>query len=809
MAAMGENYTFAYGKIFMMEYIELTINALSLYTQSMQRSPTRLRDTLAIIFLTIIVFTSSVRLISTDWTPDLEVARNVSLLGLLLGLALGISRLKKIGVILFTLSFSVLVVPWQILSITDKEPLLITRITKGSSRLLYGFNQLAERQPVDDHIFFIMLMVMIFWFTGLYASYIFVRYQNIIATLFPSTLIILIIQYYDQTSETSFWSIGIYFLFVLILLGRLNFLNDKKRWKKENVFTDPGIGFDISIITLSAIAIIVLFAWSIPSSRAEWAAIASWWQNSTGSLTDTQKQLGNALASIDEKTVEDSGDLYKSRLLLGERPYQNNQTLFTARVLDGRLAQRYYWKLRVYDTYKDGYWSHSQDTLTRFIPSMVDIRPPNTDTSFFQEFVFTNKIPSQSVLLTVQQPINISSNTQAVYTPLPDGTMDISRLLAQSSLNSNESYTIKSALAEPTIANMRQAGTEYPDWVVERYLQLPKDFPESIRELVAELSLNQETPYDIAFAITSYLRAEIFYDEEIPSPPRDQDPIEWFLFTWKRGFCNYSASANVVMLRAVGIPARLAVGFAQGDRDEQGDFLIQQSDAHTWPEVYFPDLGWVEFEPTPSERLFIRPSGSDAVGSNELGDMLSGRILHNLDKDGQIIEDVPLSDLEHIFVPESVDPTQQTDGRISSLWGMIVLMLVVVLFGIWYFDRKQILLTFGLQLIAQVYKRTNISVPALLIRWMRWSEAMPITRAFHGVNVSLGLLGEKIPLHFTPQERASALAKLIPTKEDEINALLAEHQKSLFTPEEGDLKIARRTSLAIRWHSLKTRISSF
>ncbi|MBC8336149.1 MAG: transglutaminase domain-containing protein, partial [Anaerolineales bacterium] len=535
--------------------IELTINALLLYTQRMQKSFTRWRDIPAIILFAMILFTSSARLVSTDWTPDLEVARNVSLLSLLLGLALGISRLKKFGVILLTLSFSILIVPWQLLSIIDQKHLLITRITKGSSRLLSGFNQLAERQPVDDHIFFIMLMVMVFWFTGLYASYVFVRYQNIIAALFPSTLIILIVQYYDQTSETSFWSIGIYFLFVFVLLGRLNFLENKERWQRENVFTDPGIGLDISIITLSATAIIVLFAWSIPSSRAEWAAIASWWQNSTGSLTDAQKQLGNAFASIDEKPVEDSGDLYKSRLLLGERPFQNNQILFTAHISDGRLAQRYYWKLRVYDIYEDGYWSHSQDTLTRFIPSMVEIHPPNTDTSFFQEFVFTNKIPSQSVLLTVQQPINISSNTQVVYTPLPDGTMDISRLLAQSSLNSNESYTIKSALAEPTIAKMRQAGTEYPDWVVERYLQLPEDFPESIRELAAELSLNQETPYDQAFAITSYLRSEIFYDEKIPSPPQDQDPIEWFLFTWKRGFCNYSASANVVMLRAVGIPA--------------------------------------------------------------------------------------------------------------------------------------------------------------------------------------------------------------------------------------------------------------
>lgn len=439
---------------------------------------------------------------------------------------------------------------------------------------------------------------------------------------------------------------------------------------------------------------------------------------------------------------------------------------------------------------------------------MAEIYAPNIDTSFFQEFMVTNKIPSQSALIIVQQPVSLSLDTRAAYLPLPDGNMDISRLLAQPTLRLDETYTITSALAEPTIVQMRQAGTEYPDWVIEHYLQLPEDFPESIRELVAQLSQEQKPPYDKAFAFTNYLRSKIVYNKKIPAPPQGQDPIEWFLFTWKEGFCNYSASAHVVMLRAAGIPARLAVGFAEGERDEEGDFLIQQNDAHTWSEVYFPHIGWVEFEPTSSQTLLLRPSGTVARASNRLDDMFSGRVLNSLGEDEQGSKIAPYPNVEDIIIPEVVETAPKTDCHAPSFWGMIIVLTVVVFFGLGYLNRKQLFLTRGLRFFIQIYERNNISVPALLMRWMRWSEANPIARAFHGVNISLRLLGEKIPLHFTPRERAAALKKLLPEEEDSIQVLLDEHERRLFTPNEGGISTAQRASFAIRWSALKHRIKT-
>ena len=98
-------------------------------------------------------------------------------------------------------------------------------------------------------------------------------------------------------------------------------------------------------------------------------------------------------------------------------------------------------------------------------------------------------------------------------------------------------------------------------------------------------------------AIEDYLRG-FGIDVGITAAPHDRDSVDYFLFDLQRGFCDYYASAMVVMARAVGLPARLGVGFLQRPPDAAGAQTIRQIDAHSWAEVYFAGYGWVEFEPT-------------------------------------------------------------------------------------------------------------------------------------------------------------------------------------------------------------------
>jgi hypothetical protein len=151
---------------------------------------------------------------------------------------------------------------------------------------------------------------------------------------------------------------------------------------------------------------------------------------------------------------------------------------------------------------------------------------------------------------------------------------------------------------------------------LNRYLQLPSDFPPSVRQLAWETIAPERfhapptTAYDRAVAIESFLRS-LPYDLNVPDTPVGEDAIEFFLFEAQRGYFDYHASAMVVMLRSVGIPSRLAVGYVLRDPSQAGDetdrYAVTERDAFAWPEVYFPDLGWLEFNPTPNLPTIRRP----------------------------------------------------------------------------------------------------------------------------------------------------------------------------------------------------------
>jgi hypothetical protein len=126
-------------------------------------------------------------------------------------------------------------------------------------------------------------------------------------------------------------------------------------------------------------------------------------------------------------------------------------------------------------------------------------------------------------------------------------------------------------------------------------------------DLAKEATAEADTPYTRALALEAYLRS-FPYDLEVAKPPEGRDVVDYFLFDLQRGYCDYFASAMVVMARSVGIPARLAVGYAMGSYDfQQGAYVVTEKDAHAWPELYFPGYGWIPFEPTsglgPLERV--------------------------------------------------------------------------------------------------------------------------------------------------------------------------------------------------------------
>ncbi|MGI8587420.1 MAG: transglutaminase TgpA family protein [Chloroflexia bacterium] len=195
---------------------------------------------------------------------------------------------------------------------------------------------------------------------------------------------------------------------------------------------------------------------------------------------------------------------------------------------------------------------------------------------------------------------------------------DLSAIESVGRMDANQSYTVESLVTNADKESLRQAGTDYPKWVRDRYLSLSPQLPQRVAEKALQVvnDAGAVNPYDKAWAIQQFLR-QYPYNTDIPDPPTGRNLVDYFLFDGKQGYCTYYSSAMVVMLRSLGIPAREAVGYAPGEYDSSTQvWTIKESAAHAWPEVYFQNIGWVEFEPTPSQSVIDRPdSQADANAS--------------------------------------------------------------------------------------------------------------------------------------------------------------------------------------------------
>lgn len=159
-----------------------------------------------------------------------------------------------------------------------------------------------------------------------------------------------------------------------------------------------------------------------------------------------------------------------------------------------------------------------------------------------------------------------------------------------------------------------------PEASLQRYLQLPELNPE-IHRVAKEMTEKQASDIDKALAIEYFLKGNYGYSLDNESA-RAEDPLYDFLVETKAGHCEYFATAQAVLMRSIGIPTRVINGFQLGEFNDFSDyFIVRQSDAHSWVEGYFPELGWVEFDSTPSVDV-IEPRLSFSRSFNQFLDAI-------------------------------------------------------------------------------------------------------------------------------------------------------------------------------------------
>jgi hypothetical protein len=179
-----------------------------------------------------------------------------------------------------------------------------------------------------------------------------------------------------------------------------------------------------------------------------------------------------------------------------------------------------------------------------------------------------------------------------------------------------------------TIAELRATSDEYPGDILERYLVLPRSVPGRVRRLAEDITRGKLNQYDKSKAIEVYLRANYPYDLEVPAPPPDQDVADYFLFDLKKGYCDYFATSMVVMARAAGIPARFVSGYSPGAYEApNAQYVVRELNAHSWAEIYFTGIGWVEFEPTGSIPEIVRTEAGETITPEQEPDSAASRLL--------------------------------------------------------------------------------------------------------------------------------------------------------------------------------------
>ncbi|MGH2788163.1 MAG: transglutaminase TgpA family protein [Actinomycetota bacterium] len=264
------------------------------------------------------------------------------------------------------------------------------------------------------------------------------------------------------------------------------------------------------------------------------------------------------------------------------------------------------WRGMLFDGYDGTAW-----TSTAGEPSPL----PGTDQYLNPAAVETGeprRTISQTFYIQAEQPNTyFSAATPAqIWSWSRPRVDELGVLRASATLTPGTSYGVVSVKGVADARALRRVSNETVPAELQRYLQLPAGLPERVRKLAQRITAGAGNDYERVRAIEAYLRKNLRYSLDSPVPPSGHDAVDHFLFDARVGFCEQFASATAVMLRTLGVPARVAVGYTPGTKNPlTGLYEVKGSDAHAWVEVYFPGLGWYEFDPT-----FNVPSAQEDVG---------------------------------------------------------------------------------------------------------------------------------------------------------------------------------------------------
>ncbi len=458
----------------------------------------------------------------------------------------------------------------------------------GQSALNAWWQTVTNALPSENSIYFAMFLIIITWLIGFLSVWFVLKKRNVWVAVFLGTVMLLV--NINNLPYDYYYFFPLYLFISLVLIFQVNLTKQKELFRNRGDKKPFRNLVYLIFAVLFVVILIVNAAWFSPEPPVEQIGL----KLNTRSLhnADQNKNWFNIFASIQSKWPwMESKNQAK---LLFETPLEEGESIHYI-VTSDKPA---YWLTRRYDTYNPWGWTSNStaDEAVSIGTTVVGEEP------YHLSYVVENRIKTDVIITTgqfVRADIPVSLKTVPFDQINANNGVDIIAVVSPWVLGPYQRYTVVTNIPSFTAEELTAVKGVYPDWVIQRYLQLPDTFPQHVKTLSNDLTKNAPTQYEKLKAIKKYLD-KFQYNQKASVPSGTEDGVALFLYSTQKGNCLSFASSMVVMLRSVGIPARLCTGYLQGDLDKKtGKYIVRSRHYHAWAEVYFPGYGWIEFETTP------------------------------------------------------------------------------------------------------------------------------------------------------------------------------------------------------------------
>ncbi len=561
-----------------------------------------------------------------DWVGEMPSLGVAAMLGLGSGWLLARTRASGWGLYLLGVAAgAVLVLGMVMHTMRLAAPLVDSGVVARWSELWARngawVDALREGNVSTDPLPFVLLVTFASWLLAYLAAWAIVRWRNAWIALVPGGVALLTnISYLPGQPSAEF----IVFLFAAILLfARLHLVRTIEAWQGDRADAPPLLSLEVlwlaSVVGLG----LVVAAWIVPTAN-NLGPVSTVWERALAPVNDRVDRVGRLFIGVGSK---DSVGLHKFDDVL---PLQGSISLDADPLLRVQADEAMYLRGAVYDEYTSAGWKLT-DARGHALPgTTVDAASfgtPLTRAQFRLPAKATVEViepVGRQRLLTFGDPLATDDRNADLLTSA--ALEDVLALAPGSALADGRRYATVGTISAATIDRLVTASPDYPPWVRARYLQLPDNLPPEIATLAQQITRGDRVPYIMAARVEEYLRANYPYDLKIGQRPPRRDAVAYFLFDARRGYFDYHASAMAVLLRTLGVPARVAVGFAldEADRDPVTRlFTVSEQRSWAWTQVYFPAFGWVDFNPTPGRGQLVRAGDDSAFLDAPQGESLN------------------------------------------------------------------------------------------------------------------------------------------------------------------------------------------